>query len=281
MHPEIENLINIALVDGEVTEKERRVIIKKATELGVDADEVEMVLDGKLHQLEANKLKQKEKVGNIKTCPACGASVKALSVSCFACSFDFKDLKINISVAQLKEKLESAKDEKERMKILKNFTPNKDMESVIDALYFLLGQVVSENLSELEMKTNNILKQKSQEILSRSEIYFARDKKFKDFANDFSKGIDAKFKTTEYFKKIGMEKQKRSSIFITISLIIFFGVFIIMKKVSPNLHDQQSVVGKIWPLWLILSIVLIAFSSYFNIDYKKHKKRFPFLENYK
>ena len=70
MHPEIENLINMALADGEVTEKERAVILRKAESLGIDKDEIEMILDGKLHQLEASKPKQKEKVGNVKTCPA-------------------------------------------------------------------------------------------------------------------------------------------------------------------------------------------------------------------
>lgn len=64
MHPEIEKLIDYAIADGQITEKERNVILKKAAELGVDTDEVEMVLDGKLHQLEASKPKQKEKVGD-------------------------------------------------------------------------------------------------------------------------------------------------------------------------------------------------------------------------
>ena len=91
MHPEIEKLIDFALADGQITEKERNVILKKALELGVDADEVEMVLDGRLHQLEASKPKEKEKVGNIKTCPACGASVKAFQPKCDDCGHEFNN----------------------------------------------------------------------------------------------------------------------------------------------------------------------------------------------
>ena len=57
-NPEIKKLIDLAIADGQVTEKERNVILKKATEFGIDTDEVEMVLEGKLHQLQANEKKQ-------------------------------------------------------------------------------------------------------------------------------------------------------------------------------------------------------------------------------
>ena len=81
MHPEIEKLIDLAIADGQIKDKERNVIFKKAAELGVDFDEVEMILDGRLHQLQASQTKSsKEKNGNIKTCPACGAHVKAFKV---------------------------------------------------------------------------------------------------------------------------------------------------------------------------------------------------------
>ena len=45
MHPEIENLINMAIADGEVTEKERAIILRKAEGFGEDKDEVEMILE--------------------------------------------------------------------------------------------------------------------------------------------------------------------------------------------------------------------------------------------
>ena len=48
MHPELENLINMALADGEVTEKERGIILRKAETFGFDVDEAEMILDGKI-----------------------------------------------------------------------------------------------------------------------------------------------------------------------------------------------------------------------------------------
>jgi uncharacterized protein (TIGR02145 family) len=48
MHPEIDKLIEMALADGQVTEKEREIILRKAEKLGLDLDEVEMYLEGKL-----------------------------------------------------------------------------------------------------------------------------------------------------------------------------------------------------------------------------------------
>jgi len=106
MHPEIEKLIDLALADGQITEKERNVLLKKAAELGVDADEVEMTLDGKLHQLEANKPKQKEKVGNINTCPACGATAKAMELSCSDCGHVFTNVKANSTLQKMFEELQ-------------------------------------------------------------------------------------------------------------------------------------------------------------------------------
>jgi hypothetical protein len=106
MHPEIEKLIDIALADGQVTDKERNVILKKAAELGINTDEVEMILDGKLHQIEANKPKQKEKIGNIRTCPACGTSVKVMEIKCFQCNHEFTseiDKSLNVLMAKIEK----------------------------------------------------------------------------------------------------------------------------------------------------------------------------------
>jgi hypothetical protein len=143
MHPEIEKLIDLALADGQITEKERNVILKKAAEFGVDADEVEMTLDGKLHQLEANKPKQKEKVGNIKTCPACGASVKALKLKCDDCEHEFTNTKSNSNLTELEKKLVSAKGDKKRIQIITDHPIPNSKEDLIEMATFFSGKVLS------------------------------------------------------------------------------------------------------------------------------------------
>ena len=48
MNPEIEKLIEMAIADGQVTDKEREIILRKAEKSGIDVDEMEMYLEGRL-----------------------------------------------------------------------------------------------------------------------------------------------------------------------------------------------------------------------------------------
>lgn len=81
---ELEELINATLADGVITEKERAVLRKKALLEGVDPDEVDVVIDGRLQQLqnEVDQAKQK-----IRKCPACGEIIPAMSAVCPSCGY--------------------------------------------------------------------------------------------------------------------------------------------------------------------------------------------------
>ena len=48
---ELENLINIALSDGSLTEKKRQILYRKAQTLGIDLDEFEIVLNARIYNL--------------------------------------------------------------------------------------------------------------------------------------------------------------------------------------------------------------------------------------
>ena len=50
---ELESLIEIALADGELTEKERQILLKRAQSEGVDSDEFEMVLAARLTKMKS------------------------------------------------------------------------------------------------------------------------------------------------------------------------------------------------------------------------------------
>ncbi len=53
MNQEIEKLIAIALIDGTLTDKEKEIILRKAEKLGEDVDEVEMIIEGKMYELQS------------------------------------------------------------------------------------------------------------------------------------------------------------------------------------------------------------------------------------
>ena len=54
MNPELEKYIDMALVDGVITEDEKAFLIKKADQLGVEKDEFDFILNAKI------QMKQKE-----------------------------------------------------------------------------------------------------------------------------------------------------------------------------------------------------------------------------
>lgn len=77
---ELEELIGAVLADGEITDKEREVLHKKAAEEGVDPDELDVVIDGRLAKMRPTpppvpqpQPVQSTKMGNVMKCPSCGA----------------------------------------------------------------------------------------------------------------------------------------------------------------------------------------------------------------
>ncbi len=112
MHPEIEKLIKLAIADGEITEKERAVIMRKASTLGEDIDEVEMILDGELallkneQKVEQVKKSPSSKAGDLKKCPSCGAPTNSFTSKCPECGHEFRNIDATSSIVQLNKILQ-------------------------------------------------------------------------------------------------------------------------------------------------------------------------------
>lgn len=106
---QIENLINLALADGVLTEKEKQILFKKAEAAGIDLDEFEMVLDAKLFEkkqsINANPQNsaapQSDKFGDVKKCPACGAITTPYSAKCNDCGHEFANVEANATIHKL------------------------------------------------------------------------------------------------------------------------------------------------------------------------------------
>ena len=110
--PQLEQLIDIALGDGELNEKEKQVLLKKADAMGVDRDELEMVLESRLANMKkaaaGNEPAQpkSQKAGAVKKCPACGAIVQSFMGACPECGYAFEDVNANLTSKELADKLQ-------------------------------------------------------------------------------------------------------------------------------------------------------------------------------
>ena len=148
MNPEIEKLIEFALADGVISDKEREIIRRKAEKLGEDPDEAEMILEAKLAMQNKDaatstpsivsppppsapppvaasppplatpppsQSSASNKVGNVMTCPACGATVNSRDLNCTDCGHEFRNVGAINSIKEFYKKYMSIESgERER-----------------------------------------------------------------------------------------------------------------------------------------------------------------------
>ena len=225
MHPEIENLINMALANDEVTEKERAIILRKAETLGVDKDEVEMILDGKITLIKNEKSLTKgtnssksSKEGDIKKCPACGSSVQSFTINCSSCGHEFRNTKTNSMIIDLIDHLEAIEriylpkyapsfevldyQKKKEMcrkqsQIIKNFPIPNYKEDILEFLSLGISKSttvsIEDSLNDSEASNTDAWREKSKEVLFKAKILFNADKYFTNellrYESDLQKSI--------------------------------------------------------------------------------------------
>ena len=117
---ELKKLIDAAMTDGVLTDKERQVILKKAEEMGLDRDEIDLYLDAQVQKIDqANDAAVRKQKG--KTCPYCQGDVPLLATKCPHCE--------KIITAQATEELQEIFDNLEEalinMKDGQQFSRNK------------------------------------------------------------------------------------------------------------------------------------------------------------
>lgn len=113
MHPEIEYLINMALADGQVTEKEKAIILRKAESLNLDKDEVEMILDGRIALSNKESLNSQgasisgdNKEGQSEKCPSCGSPISSFNTICSDCGHEFRNTQAASSIQRLYDEMQ-------------------------------------------------------------------------------------------------------------------------------------------------------------------------------
>jgi hypothetical protein len=127
---QLEKLIEMALIDGVLTEKEKQILFKKAESFGVDLDEFEMVLDAKLHQQQKSQSKT-----NVNKCPSCGETISGLSKVCPSCNFI---LSKSSDSSELDKSIQLLEDSLVRLKSFPKPNYFKVIKSIV-LIYFSFG----------------------------------------------------------------------------------------------------------------------------------------------
>ena len=113
MYPEeLEKLVEFALVDGNVSDSERQILINKAISLGIDKAEFEMVLDAKIFQLNQSKSQQISEDTSSTKCENCQSPLDSFTTTCSYCGYDIIQKKSTHSIQRLFELLNEAENQR-------------------------------------------------------------------------------------------------------------------------------------------------------------------------
>lgn len=184
---ELENLIDAALADGVLTEKEKQILFKKAQAMGVDLDEFEMVLDARLVKLKkteeekaASSAPKSNKLGDVKKCPACGAIVQSYQGMCPECGYAFEGIDANSAVRELSNLLQKTDEHDKMEKIIDTYPIPMDKGSLLAFITWLRPQ--STDLSNPLAKAYY---RKYAECVNKIKVSFSDDKHLQPFISYF------------------------------------------------------------------------------------------------
>jgi ribosomal protein L32 len=219
---QIENLINLALADGELSEKEKQILFKKAEAAGIDLDEFEMILDAKLHQLKTKANESKKE--NVNKCPSCGEIIHGLSQVCSSCGYVLNKSTIsgenskglNDSIHQLENLIIDVKS------LPKPSFGNRM--KIVFLTYFSFGlYLIYRRSAHKKGDSFDNLVAKCEKEARLIKVHYGEDKKVRLLLDELNGEID----------KIGKER-KKLSLRTNGLVIVFIGLYAIMTIWSFN-----------------------------------------------
>lgn len=207
---ELEEIIEAALADGVLTDKERAVLHKRAQAEGVDPDELDIVIDGRLAKMKKQedwlrpappKEATNQKYGNILKCPSCGAQVVGGSAVCPECGYTFSNVAANSSYEKLSAKLEAidvayrnktsftipmygvSKQTKEKASVIRMFPVPNTRADLLEFLASMSAQISSmKQTQSMQVFEEQMLRKayeaKYKECVNKARISFANDPDF-------------------------------------------------------------------------------------------------------
>ncbi len=200
----IEALIKVAIADGKLTDKEKEILFRKAKSMGLDLDEFEMVLEGRLVEVqkaEAQQTHQRKvelekakvaaaranpnatssvKMGYVRKCPACGAIVNNFLAGCPECGLEFVGVGASTSAQQLFELLKEADEEsssrqryRKKITIIANFPIPNTKEDLLEMVVSL--EPKARNYSFFQKDFCAAYLRKYEECINKAKLLFPDD----------------------------------------------------------------------------------------------------------
>ncbi|MEY5132707.1 MAG: hypothetical protein RLZZ198_711 [Bacteroidota bacterium] len=198
----LEKLIDLALADGNLSEKERDVLRKKASEFGVDQDELEMVIEARLFLLTTKtNNKQSEEVSNLEDERHDKSQIEILLTNLKKIDTDYSQNKPSGFLGNIINKRESnyTKMISEKKELIQCFSSLKTKKHILSFLELGVENSIKKgNFAKGNPEENKIhndlsstWKMKFEEIQRQSRVKFQDDIEFINSMNILEKKVDS------------------------------------------------------------------------------------------
>lgn len=185
---QLESIIDAALADGVLTDKEREVLHKRAALEGVDPDELDVVIEGRL----AKKKKEEDmlrptppqsvmsnKVGSVLKCPNCGADYQQGTIKCPECGHEFINRTAVSSAVQMNDGIqkiiEKFNNREKRESAIEDYILNFPIPSTRDDLIEFIPAMAARLHSDLTNSLHGAYLAKLKEAINKAKIFFPND----------------------------------------------------------------------------------------------------------
>ncbi len=192
---DLENFIQLALEDGELKEKERKVLLKKAEAKGIDLDGFEMYLDTKFARKSSQVASSEpqsatsgdSKNAAIRICPNCGKRIPASKPVCPGCGWEIDtEADCQSAVYRLSQELKnrSLLNFQTEYNVIRSFPIPRAKNDLLELTIYFKTRCLSDFKDEIWDEEDACV-QKYKECILKARQYYLNDADFIPLMKDF------------------------------------------------------------------------------------------------
>lgn len=237
MNDEFINFIDLVISNGDLTEKSRSTILKKAESLGINKDEAELILDSKIA---ANAGVPKKE--NLIKCPSCGDTINGLSQVCSSCGYVLNETTV---VGENSKNLNDSINLLEDLIVeVKSIPPPSFLEriKIIALTYCTLGLylVYRKFFHKKGNKYFNNLVAKCEKESRIIKTYYGEDKKVRSLLDELNNEISG---ISSHRKKLSLNLNFGCFGIFVIAILSYYGCVSSIVSVSEELQEVKDLIS--------------------------------------